>query len=183
MVQTSVAGPAVEGYARAIVEVARAEDALDRVDSELFTFARAVEGNAQLRDRLVDERLGIAPRLEIVEELLAGRAHPQTLAAVNYVVQSGRARQLPEIADAVTRMAASSRSQAVAEVRSAVELDGPQRERLARALAKATGKEVSVRVIVDPGVVGGLVVTMGDTVIDGSVARRLDQMRVALTGA
>lgn len=180
---TSIADPAVEGYARAIVEVARAEGALDRVESELFTFARAVEGNAALRDRLVDPRLDIAPRLEVVDELLGGKAHPQTVAAVNYVIQSGRARQLTEIADAVTRGAASSRSQAVAEVRSAVELDSTQRERLADALNKATGKEVTVRVILDPGVVGGLVVTMGDTVIDGSVARRLAQLRTALTGA
>ncbi len=176
------ADPAIEGYARAIVEAAGAEGVLDRVDDELFAFARAVEGNASLRDRLVDERLGVGPRLEIIEELLGGRAHPQTLAAASYVVQSGRGRQIGEIAGALSRIAASSRSQTVAEVRSAVELDQGQRERLTAALSKATGRDVSVKVIVDPDVVGGLVVSVGDEVIDGSVARRLAQMRTALTG-
>ncbi len=176
------ADPAIEGYARAIVEAAGAEGVLDRVDDELFAFARAVEGNASLRDRLVDERLGVGPRLEIIEELLGDRAHPQTLAAASYVVQSGRGRQISEIAGALSRIAASSRSQTVAEVRSAVELDQGQRERLTAALSKATGRDVSVKVIVDPDVVGGLVVSVGDEVIDGSVARRLAQMRTALTG-
>jgi len=175
------ADPAVEGYARALVEVATAEGALERVDDELFTFAQAVSGNTELRERLRDDRLGVAQRLEIVDDLLGGRAHPQTLAAVSYVVQSGRARQIGEIAETVSQLAASSRSQSVALVRSAVELDAGQRERLGAALAKATGNPVSVKVVVDPQVVGGLVVSLGDEIIDGSVARRLAQMRTALT--
>jgi F-type H+-transporting ATPase subunit delta len=178
----SAAGP-VEGYARAIVEVARAEGVLDRVDDELSAFAQAVSANPELRERLVDERLGIAPRLEIIEDLLGGKAHPQTIAVATYLVQSGRVRQLGEIAQEVSQVAAASRQQAVAEVRSAVDLDGDQRDRLATALEKATGKRVSVKVIRDPSVVGGLVVTMGDEVIDGSVARRLAELRSSLTGA
>jgi len=174
------ADPAVEGYARALVEVATAEGVLDRVDDELFRFAQAVSGNAELRERLVDDRLGVT-RMQIVDDLLGARAHPQTLAAASYVVQSGRARQIGEIAETVSQLAASARSQSVALVRAAVELDAGQRERLAAALGKATGKEVSVKVVVDPQVVGGLVVSLGDEVIDGSVARRLAQMRTALT--
>jgi F-type H+-transporting ATPase subunit delta len=177
-----VADPAIEAYAAAIVGVARAEGVLERVEDELFRVARTVEANAALRDRLIDERLGAGLRIEVVEELLEGRAHPQTVAAVSYVVQSGRARQLTEIADAVAAQAAAERSQAVAEVRSAIDLDEGQRARLAAALQATTGKQVSVKVIVDPQVVGGLVVTFGDTVIDGSVARRLAQVRTALIG-
>jgi F-type H+-transporting ATPase subunit delta len=177
----SVADPAIEAYARAIVEVARTEGVLERVDDELTTFARAVSSNPQLRERLVDERPGVALRLEVVEALLGAKAHPQTVAVASYVVQSGRVRQIGEIADAVSTLAASSRQQAVAEVRSAVELDADQRDRLAAALEKATGRRVSVRSVVDPAVVGGLVVSLGDEVIDGSVARRLADMRSALT--
>lgn len=180
---TPAVDPAVEAYGHAVVEVARAEGVLDRVDDELYAFARAVEASPELRDRLVDERLGVAPRLELVESLLGGRAHPQTVAVATYVVQSGRTRLLMEIAGTVSRIAASDRQQAVAEVRSAVELDGDQRDRLATALEGATGRRVSVKVTVDPQVVGGLVVTMGDEVIDGSVARRLADLRTALVGA
>ncbi|MPZ87640.1 MAG: ATP synthase F1 subunit delta [Nitriliruptorales bacterium] len=175
--------PGIEAYASAIVAVARVEGALARVEDELFRFARTAEANSALRDRLIDERLSAGVRIEVVEELLGGRAHPQTVAAASYVVQSGRARQLTEIADAVAALAAAERSQIVAEVRSAIDLDEGQRDRLATALQSTTGKQVSVRVIVDPQVVGGLVVTLGDTVIDGSVARRLAQVRASLIGA
>jgi F-type H+-transporting ATPase subunit delta len=164
------------GYAQAIVEVARAEGALDRVEEELFRFARAVQDNAQLRERLTDASLDVTTRQEIVGDLLT-RAHPSTVAAVNYVVQAGRARFLTQIAEAVGQVAAADREQVLALVRSAVPLSDDQRERLAAALGKSSGKSVSLKVVVDPSVVGGLVVTMGDTVIDGSVAHRLAAVR------
>lgn len=180
---TSAADPAVEAYGRAIVETARAEGVLPRVEEELFGFARAVQGSAELRERLGDPRLGVALRLELVEQLLEARAHPATVATASFVIQSGRLRQLSAIADAVSAVGAAARSESVAEVRSAVPLDEAQRDRLAAAVSTATGRTVTVRVIVDPSVVGGLVVSVGDTVIDGSVARKLDALRTALTGA
>jgi len=172
----------VQGYARGIFEIARAEGALDRVEDELFRFARATEANTELRERLADDRLPIADRLSLIADILAGRAHPQTAAALGYVVQAGRARQLGEIADAVVRMAADARNQAVAQVRSAVELDADQRQRLTAALSRAAGKDVSLKVVVDPRVVGGLVASVDDAVIDGSVATRLAELRAGLVG-
>lgn len=176
--------PIVDAYARAIVGIAHAEGALERVEDELFRFARIVEGRTELRERLTDERLG-AQRVEIVDDLLArgGGAHPATAAALGYIVHAGRARQLRQIADGVVAMAAAERNESVAEVRSAVQLDADQQRRLADALGRTSGQRVSVKVVVDPTVVGGLVVTMGDTVIDGSVARRLASVRTALTSA
>ena len=76
--------------------------------------------------------------------------------------------------------AAREASKEVAEVRSAIALTDDQKSRLADALGEATGKQVEVRVIIDPSVMGGVVAQVGDTVIDGSVRRRLDQMRNAL---
>jgi F-type H+-transporting ATPase subunit delta len=170
-------------YAQSIFSVARAEGALERVSDELFRFARAVDGNAELRDRLTDPSVTVDEKLGIVGDLLARRAHPQTVGAALWVIQSGRARQLPAIADAVVRLAAEEHSRAVAEVRTAIPLDDVRRQQLAAAIAVATGKQVDVRTVVDPGVVGGVVVKVGDTVIDGSVARRLEQLKARLTGA
>jgi F-type H+-transporting ATPase subunit delta len=177
------AGDVVGGYTTAIVAGATAEDALDRVADELFRFARTIEGSPELGQRLGDEGADLAGRLALVDELLAGRAYPQTLAALAYVVQSGRGRQLVAIADAVVEQAATERGRSVAEVRSAVPLDDEQTARLASALSQASDRQVDVMVIVDPDVVGGLVVKMGDTVIDGSVARRLSELRLRLAGA
>jgi F-type H+-transporting ATPase subunit delta len=175
----------VEGYARGIFEIARAEGALDRVENELFTFARAAEANTGLREQLADERLPMGDRLGLIAAVLAaggGRAHSQTTAALCYIVLAGRARQLVEILDRVVRMAAESRNQSVAQVRSAVDLDADQRQRLAAALSRAAGKAVSLKVIVDPRVVGGVVASVDDTVIDGSVATRLAELRAGLVG-
>jgi F-type H+-transporting ATPase subunit delta len=174
-------GATPEAYARALLEVAESEGALQRLEDGLFRFARAVETNPQLADRLADPGIDLAPKLEVVDELLG--AQPETASAVMWIIQSGRIRQLGAIADAVVRLGAESRQGAVAEVRAAVELSADQQRRLAEALRASLGQDVEVRVVVDPSVVGGLLVRIGDTVIDGTVARRLDEVRSALTGA
>lgn len=171
------ADPVISGYAEALLSVATAEDALERVEDELFQFARAIESNTELRDRLVDPSVEAGTKLGLVTDLLGARAHPQTVAGVTWLIQAGRARQLPAIADELVRRAARSRHHAVAEVRSAVSLTEEQRERLGRVLQGSTGEPVEVKVIIDPDIVGGLVVRMGDTVIDGSIAKRLADVR------
>jgi F-type H+-transporting ATPase subunit delta len=70
----------------------------------------------------------------------------------------------------------------VAEVRSAVQLDERQRERLAAALSRATGRAVEVKVVVDPTVVGGVVAKIGDEVLDGTLRTRLTEARQHLSG-
>ena len=75
------------------------------------------------------------------------------------------------------KLAASERQHEVAEVRSAVPLDKSQRQRLAEALSQATGKQVEVKVIIDEKVLGGLVARIGDTVIDGTIRHRLEQLK------
>ena len=172
----------VRGYAAALYNVAGAEGVLERVADELYQLARLLESNSDLLQRLTDPRLDSAARVALIEELLSGRAHPQTVSAVSFVVQSGRARMLPEIADEVSRLTANARQRVVADVRTAVPLDDDAKRRLAEALSRSSGSQVEVRTTVDPGVMGGVVVTMGDTVIDGSVARRLSELRSRLSG-
>ena len=94
-----------------------------------------------------------------------------------FVVGAGRARELPAIVDRLVERAAAAKQRAVAEVRSSIPLDEDTQRRLADALARATGKDIEVKVIVDPSVIGGIVAQVGDTVIDGSVRARLDQLR------
>ena len=167
----------VAAYAQGLLSIARAEGHLERVEDELFRVARAFESNENLRTTLTDAAIPVDRRLGVVEDLLAQRATPFTTAAVAFVVAAGRARDLPAIADAFVAAAAEVRQEAVAEVRSAVPLDADQQARLAEALGKATGKRVAVKVIVDPSVLGGLVARVGDTVIDGSVRSRLEQLK------
>ena len=166
-----------DAYAAALLEIARAEGSLETVEDELFRVARTIEGNDQLRSVLTDQAVPVDRRQGIVEDLLAGKATPITTALVSFVVGAGRGRDLPAIIDKLVEDAAEERKQAVAEVRSAIPLTDDQRSRLAQALSKATGKQVTVKLVVDPSVLGGIVARIGDTVIDGTVRHRLEQLK------
>ena len=96
------------------------------------------------------------------------------------VVGSGRGRDLPAIIDQLVDRARASKDLEVAEVRVAVPLTEDQQHRLAAALTNATGKQVNLKVVVDPSVLGGIVATIGDTVIDGTVRTRIDQLKSRL---
>ncbi|MEI6496192.1 MAG: ATP synthase F1 subunit delta [Actinomycetota bacterium] len=170
----------IEGYARALFEVARAEGTLDEVEDELFRFARSYESSDALRNALTDEQIPAAKRQAIVEDLLGGKATATTTQLVSMVVGSGRGRDLPAIVDKLVARASSAKNLEVAEVRSAVALSAEQQARLAAALTNATGKQLNLKVVVDPSVLGGIVATVGDTVIDGSVRTRIDQLKSRL---
>ena len=169
----------VDGYARSILELFEAENPVGEASDELFRFSQAVSGNEALRAALVDESKPLAGRLSTVEDLLAP-ALRVTRAAVTQIVAAGRANELREITDRVTELAAAARDRQVAEVRSAVPLDDATINQLAAALSHATGKQVEVKVIVDEKVLGGIVARVGDTVIDGTVRHKLEQMREAV---
>ena len=171
----------IDGYAAGLFEIARAEDALGRVGDELFRFSRTVDTNAELRSALTDPASSADAKQRLVSELLAEKAHPVTVRLLSLVVESGRARELTRIADAFTQRASAAGAAAVAEVRVASPISEEQRNRLVEALSQAKGRAVDVKVIVDPSVIGGVITTIGDEVIDGSVRRRLDQMRASLT--
>ncbi len=169
--------PRVTAYARAMFDVARAEGDLARIGDELFRFARALEGSDELRSALTDPHLPASRRQQIVEDLLDGKADPSTIALVGMAVGTGRARELPAIIDSLVAMTAAESNKAVAEVRSVIELDDDQRQRLAQAIEAATGKQVEVKVVIDPTILGGVVTTIGDTVIDGSIRTRLERLK------
>ena len=170
----------IDGYARALFEIARAEGSIDEVEDELFRFARSYESSDALRNALIDEQIPAAKRQAIIEDLLGGKATRTTVQLVSMVVGSGRSRELPAIIDKVVARASSAKQLEVAEVRSAVALTPDQETRLAAAITNATGKQVNLKVVVDPAVLGGLVATIGDTVIDGSVRTRIDQLKARL---
>jgi len=179
-VSTDLGPNRIDGYAKALLEVANAEGTLDEVEDELFRFARSVEASDSLRNVLTDEQIPAGKRQAIIEDLLGGKATPTTVQLVSMVVGSGSGRDLPAIIDRLVQRASSAKSLEVAEVRSAVPLTADQQTRLAAALANATGKQVNLKVVIDPSVLGGIVATVGDTVIDGSVRTALDHVKSRL---
>ncbi len=171
----------VEGYATALFEVARAEGVLATVEDELFALSHVLESSDALRQTLTDAALPAEKRQAVVEDLLgAAGASAVTANLVSLVVGAGRARELPDIIASLVERAAAERQHVVAEVRSALPLSDDQRSRLAAALSVNLGKQVEVKVVVDPSVLGGLSARVGDVIIDGTVRSRLDQLREAI---
>ena len=170
---------ATTAYASAFLAIARAEGDTTEVEDELFRFARAFEASDELRETLSNPRLPAAVRTQIVQDLLGDTASSTTVALISTVVSTGRTGDLPKIVESFVEQSAGSRGEAVAEVRSAVALTEDQRSRLAEALTAQMSRPVTVRNIVDPTVLGGIVTQIGDTLLDGSVRTRLGQLRDA----
>ena len=120
----------IDGYAKGLFEVARAEGTLDEVEDELFRFARSFEASDELRSTLTNDQIPPSRRQSIVEDLLGGKATPTTVQLISMVVGSGHTRDLPAIIDRMVERAAASKDLTVAEVRSAVMLTADQQDRL-----------------------------------------------------
>jgi F-type H+-transporting ATPase subunit delta len=172
----------IGGYAEALFRVVQAEGELDRVEDELYRFGKLLESNHELKQALSDRSIDRTQRAKILDELLADKVSPHTLGLLTFVVEQGRGRQLPQILERLSELAAEARESIVAEVRSAVPLDDKQRKALADALSKATGKKVELKVLVDPSVIGGIIAEVGDTVIDGTIRSRLERLRDQVRG-
>ncbi len=167
----------VRGYAEGLFRLVQAEGELDLVEDELFRFGKLLEANHELKQALSDPSIDKTQRTKVLDELLGERVSPHTLSLLGFVVEQGRGRQLPQILTQLSELAAEARQTVIAEVRTAVPLDTQQREQLAAALSKATGKKVEIKPLVDPSVIGGVFAKIGDTVIDGTVRRRLEQLK------
>ncbi len=168
------------GYAAAIYELANAEGDLARVEGELSSIARAIDGSADLRSTLTDPSLPFERKRAIIDDLAGGRATRTTMTVINMIAGLNRIGELGAITTLLAERSAASVGKQLAEVRSAVELDDVTVQRLAAALERQTGTPVEIRAIVDPSIVGGVVTRVGDTVIDGSVRSQLQSLRQAL---
>jgi F-type H+-transporting ATPase subunit delta len=153
----------------------------DKLEDELFGFGRLVAENSGLRDALSDPARSQEDKGDLLRGLLEGRA---TAATVRLAEQSvaGAHRTVSVAIEEYQKIAAANRSRLVGTVRVARELDDASRRRLEDALRRHYDRDVHLNVLVDPDVVGGIRVEIGDDVIDGTVASRLDEARRRLAG-
>jgi F-type H+-transporting ATPase subunit delta len=160
--------------------VAEADGTLDAVEDELFRFARIVARAPELRLALTDAAVEADRKKALLEGLIGSRVQPATLSIITSLVLAPRGRTLEDGLEEYAALAAEIRQRSVATVTSAIWLDDERRERLAGALSRVLGRAVQVQVEVDPEVIGGLLVRIGEEVIDGSTLHRLREARRAL---
>ena len=157
----------------ALLADAEADGALADVEDELFRFSRLVAREPDLRTAL--SRVTPGPRREaLVRDLLSSRASDATTRLVARVARAPRGRAVDVALEDLVELAAARRDELVASVRVPLALDESQRERLRSALGSLYGRDVALQVDVDPTVLGGGVVRVGDEVLDGSVSHRLE---------
>ncbi|MDQ2756520.1 MAG: F0F1 ATP synthase subunit delta [Actinomycetota bacterium] len=161
----------------AVIAGAEQEGRADRVEDELFRFERIVAGNSGLREAMTDRRAEVGPKAQVVESLLAGRAAPETMRLARQAVLAPRGRRFDQVMESFQAIAETRRQQLAATVTAAIALDDSQRERLVSVLTAHYGKTVHLNVVLDPRVVGGIRVQVGDEVVDGTILRRLDEVR------
>jgi F-type H+-transporting ATPase subunit delta len=162
----------------------RAERAgrLDAVEDELFRFGRIVAGDTALEQALTDRATPASAKAELVRTLIGNKAEEVTVRLVEQLVIAPQGRALVVGLGELAEEAAKRRERSVAYVVSAGPLTEQQQERLTATLNRIYARPVALHVEVDPSILGGLVIRVGDEVIDGSATGRLEQLRRRLAG-
>ncbi|MCZ4499822.1 MAG: synthase subunit delta [Marmoricola sp.] len=152
-----------------------------RLADELFAVSQLVAENADLRSALSEPTRSAADKAGLLQGLLDGKALAATQRLAGLAL-NGSHRTVSVALDEYQKVAASVKDESVAKVRVARPLTDADRDRLQNALARQYGRPVHLNVSVEPGLVGGMRVEIGDDVIDGSVSSRIDDARRRLAG-
>ncbi|WP_329381525.1 F0F1 ATP synthase subunit delta [Streptomyces sp. NBC_01716] len=168
----------------AVAELTAAQRAggLDEVEDELFRFGRIIESSTALRAALTDQAATVPAKTGLLTTLLGGRANPSTERLVTRLVTQPRGRSLEAGLQTLSRLAAARRDRLVAVVTTAVPLTDGQKQRLGAALARLYGHPMHLNLDVDPEVLGGVSVRVGEEVVNGTVAERLEEAERRLAG-
>jgi F-type H+-transporting ATPase subunit delta len=173
---------ATELAIEAALAAADARGELDDVEDELFRFGRIVAADRELARILSDRTAPAQGKAALLERLLSGRVSPVTEQLLRNVLTGPHAGHAEAAIERLSEVASRRRGRSVARVTSAVALTAEQERTLTEALGRLYGRTVDLQVTVDPSVLGGLVVQVGDEVIDGSIAHRLEVAARKLVG-
>ncbi|MCS7047667.1 MAG: ATP synthase F1 subunit delta [Verrucomicrobiae bacterium] len=172
--------PVLTGYARALLDMAEAENAVGVVEQDLFRLRDLLRANPQLLEFLKNPNLKREGKRQALAELFEGRVHSLVLGWLLTLQDSDRVGRLPAIIEEFIRLAAEVRQTVAGEVITARPLEETVLEQMASALTRALGKNVHLYQRVDPSVLGGAIIKVGEQVIDGSLRYKLQQLQQQL---
>lgn len=168
---------AIEHVSRqALLEVAERENKLDEVEDQLFRFSRILDAQPRLAILLGDYAVPVEGRVGLLRKVLessSGRVNPIVLALLTQTVELLRGQNADEAIQFLARVAVARRGEVVAQVNAAAELSDTQRARLTEVLGRIYGHPVAVQLQVDAALLGGLLISVADEVIDGTLSSRL----------
>ena len=168
--------------ASALIGAAEKGGSADRVAEELFRFGRIVDASGELQLTLSSPQVPAQTKRAVVSDLLSDKADPTTVKLASFAVTHLRGRKIEDAIDGLVELAAVRRGELSAVVRVAAPLEEDQEQRLGAALAKLYGRPVQLSMEIDPSLIGGVSVQVGDEVIDGTLANKIAQARRRLAG-
>ncbi len=172
----------VRRYASALFRAAQAQDVVDLVESDLGLIAYTFETIPNLVDAIVSPVIPASKKREIVTSIFEGKIHEVTLFYLYLVIDHRREEVIQDTEAEYVRQANEARGILLAQVTSAIELTDAQIVRLKENLSRRTGQRVEMNIEIDPSIIGGLVVRIGDTVMDGSIAGHLQRIKDEFLG-
>ncbi len=163
-----------QGYARALFEMAQAEGVVNEVEQQLFQLHELLRQTPELLKFLKDPNIKREGKRQALAEIFEGRVAAVLLNAMLALSDSDRAGEIVKVIDAFRDISAAAKERITGQVTTAISLDSGLRERLQNALGQLTGKQVELFERIDPSILGGAVIQVGEQVIDGSLRRKLD---------
>lgn len=166
-------------YAEALFEAAEAQSAVDQVRSDLTEFGEAMAPGTELRDALMSPEIETVAKKAAVTDLMEG-AHPVSMGLVQVLIDRGRVGEIGEVITAYGRRVDTAEGRVVVTAVTAIPLTPELREQIRDKVRAQTGRDAEIEETVDPAIIGGLVLRVGDVVVDASIRTRLAEMRRSL---
>ena len=176
------AGQVARVYARALFDAASDANAVEAVRVDLEGFVTALEASGALRSVLSDPQIDVSAKQRVVAEITR-EGQPLVANALQLLLQRGRLSLLSELSDAYDGLAAEAASLVKVAVTTAFELGPEESKQIVARVEEVTGRHVELTQQVDPGIIGGLVLRVGDVIVDGSLQARIRQLRRRLATA
>jgi len=172
-------GSLARRYSQALFEIA-SDKGLDPIDADLRELTKMVEENHEVKDTLLHPHISLSDKKSIMDKLMGEDFGDITRHFLYLLIDRRRANLLPFIQREFTRLADEARQVVEAKVASAIALTAPQLDELKKAIIRMTGKEVRIISEVRAELIGGVLIQIGDRVMDGTIAHALEKMRVNL---
>lgn len=172
----SGAAVAAKRYAKALFAVAQEKGAVDRIQSELRAASSALQGDPEVQAFFNHPNIGTDVKVRAMKDAVGGKVSDETLRAVELLIERGRIAVIDAVSATYDALADEALGRAHAQVTAAQPLTPEQQAEIARQFSALTGKTVTVETVVDSSLLGGVRVRIGDTLYDGSLATKLNEL-------
>ncbi|SHJ80640.1 ATP synthase F1 subcomplex delta subunit [Anaerobranca californiensis DSM 14826] len=167
-------------YALGLFKIAEENNLVDKITEDCLFLMEVFNSTPELQKILENPKISKEDKFNLINQGLKESLHHYTIDFIALMVEKGRASQLKDSLARYVTLAEKAKGLINVEVTSAVELEGEQIQRLRKGLVKMTGKEVNIKNFTDPSILGGLIIKIGNKVIDGSIKNQIDKIKNSL---